>query len=380
MHRMHPPLQDTIFDAFSIIDDPRAANASHPLIDVLFCLIVAVCCGADSFVAAELIANERKAFIKRYVRLRRGVPSHNTMGQVLGSIDPKQFVAAFADFMERLTGRPRKDIINLDGKSLRGVVGAANTRDPDAVSEQVHMLSAFSAVRRIVLAQIRSEQVANEVKPAHDLLQLIELKGSVVTLDAAHSNQKAFEIIAERGGDAVVAIKANTPKIVSDVARAFKTTKPKLIRTEERTHGATETRTYEFVAAKGEHVEENFPSVKMFIRVTRDNVSHAAKQQRDDREMYYVATFDDIDLAAECVRKRWSIENGLHYVLDVTFKEDGSRIRTKNAAENFSRVRHIAFGLLSLKKTAKKLSFPMKRFKAAMDDRFLASLLRLPPP
>src|SRR3982751_2520424 len=109
-------LSDTPFGAFSIIDDPRAANASHPLGEVLFCVIVAVVCGADSFVAAEAVARERKAFIKRYVPLSRGVPSHNCMGKVFASIDPNQFVAAFADFMAQLSGKPARDIINVDGK------------------------------------------------------------------------------------------------------------------------------------------------------------------------------------------------------------------------------------------------------------------------
>jgi predicted transposase YbfD/YdcC len=375
---MDSPLKDTIFDAFSVIDDPRAANASHPLADVLFCVIVAVCCGADSFVAAELVANERKAFIKKYVPLRRGVPSHNCMGHVFGSIDPKQFLGAFADFMERLTGRPRKDIINIDGKSLRGVVGAANTRDPDAVAEQVQMINAFSAVRRIVLGQIRSAQVVSEVKGAQELLALLEINGCVVTADAAHTTQGTLGLIKERGGDAVVAVKANTPKLSSDIERAFKSGKPVRITTTERTHGTTEVRHYDFVPASGEAVDGKYTTLKTFVRVTRENVVHAAKGQRDERETFYAASITNHERIAECIRKRWAIENQLHYVLDVTFNEDGSRIRANNAAENFSRIRHIAFGLLSVKKTTKKLSFPMKRLKAAMDDQFLASLLRLP--
>lgn len=368
-----------LFEAFLIIEDPRAANASYPLIEVLFCVLVAICCGADSFVEAEEVANDRKSFIRRYVPLRRGVPSHNTMGLVFASIDPNQFAVAMARFIATITGRPRQDIINLDGKALRGVVGAANTRDPDAVAEQVQMLNAFSVVRRVVLAQLRSKHAVSEVEAAHDLLEMLELKHSVVTLDAAHMNQKALEIIAKRGGDAIITVKANNPRLVKDIEDAFREDKnPKVVTTSERKHGKTERRKYEFTPARGKSVTTKYKTVKMFARVTRDDVTHASKAQRGARDTYYVITFDDPEFAAECIRKRWSIENGLHYVLDVTFKEDSSRVRVKHAAENFSRARHLAFGLLSTKKAAKAVSFKSKRRKALIDDRFLASVLRLP--
>lgn len=375
---MPDTLKETIYAAFSVIDDPRAANASHPLVDVLFCIIVAVACGADSLVAAEQIAIGRKAFIKRYVPLRRGVPSHNTMGLVLASIDPKQFAAALAVFMGHLAGRPRRDIINLDGKSLRGVVGAKNTRNPEAVAEQVHMVSAFSVLRQIVLGQVRSASVANEVEAAHELLKIIELKGATVTLDAAHTNRECLKIIDDRGGDVVVTVKGNTKKLQTEIEEAFRKQKPRVITTTERTHGATETRTYEFVAASGDSVETTFKTLKTFVRVTRDNVSHASQQQREDAETYYATSLEDDERAASCIRSRWGIENQLHYVLDVTFNEDGCRVRAKNAAENFSRIRHIVLGLLKTKKTAKATSVPIKRLLTAMDDRYLASVLRLP--
>jgi predicted transposase YbfD/YdcC len=370
-------LKGAIFECFSIIDDPRAANASYPLIEVLFCVIVALCCGADGFVQAEKIAKLRKPFIKKYVSLRGGVPSHDVMGKVFAAIDPEQFVVAFAMFMERLTGRRRADIINLDGKALRGVVGARRTRDPDAVAEQVQMVNAFSTMRRVVLGQVRSEQVASEVKAAQELLELLDLRGSVVTADAAHMNRETLEIIAQRGGNAVIAVKGNRAALVDEIEEAFRKSKPTEVRTEERTHGTKETRIYEFVPASGKSAEKTYPTLTTFVRVTRENVSHAAKQQRDVREMYYVMTFPDVELGARCIRERWAIENGLHNVLDVAFREDHSRIRAKNAAENFSRARHIAFGLLSMKKEP-KLSFPLKRIRAAMDDRYLASVLRLP--
>ena len=375
---MKRPLAESLYESFSIVDDPRAANAKYPISELLLCLIVGVVCGADGLVSAAKIAKMRRKFIARVVPLKHGVPSHDTMGDVLAAIDPDQFLVAFATFMEQLTGKPRKDIINLDGKSLKGVVGARRTTDPEAVLEQAHMVNAFSAIRRIVVGQLRSMNVANEVNAAQELLQVLDIKGATITLDAAHTNHKTLEIIAERGADAVVTVKANTRGLFRDIENAFRDGKPVVKTTRERSHGTTETRTYEIVSARGDWLKNGFKTLKAFVRVSRDNVSHAAKQQREAAETYYAATFDDVDRLAECIRARWAIENSLHWVLDVTFNEDRSRIRTKNAAENFSRIRHLAFGLLSLKKKP-QLSFALKRFQSAMDDRYLAGVLRVKP-
>lgn len=377
-------LQTTIYDCFSLIDDPRAANAAHPLVTVLFCLIVGVVCGADGFVQAEHIARLKKSFIRKYVPIKRDVPTHDTMARVLADLDPDQFVSAFAALMERVSGRPAKDIINLDGKTLRGVVGVAAMKRADGAESQAHIVSAFSSLRGIVLGQLRSECVANEVVAAQELLQILDVRGAVVTVDAAHTCRRTLEIIEERGADVVVAVKANAAKLQEHIVEAFEREKPQTIRTAEKARGTIEGRTYEIIAASREDVSADdrfgFPTLNTFIRVTRENVSHAAVQQRTERETFYASSLKlaDAERIAECIRARWAIENKLHYVLDITFSEDRSRIRTKNAPENFARIRHIALGLLALQKSP-KLSFPLKRTTAAMDDRYLTRALRLPP-
>jgi len=219
--------------------------------------------------------------------------------------------------------------------------------------------------------------VANEVRAAQELLEIVDVKGAVVTFDAAHTRQATLEVVERRGANAVVAVKGNSAALHADISEAFRDATPTRVETKEKTHGTIETRLYEFVPASGDCVTNTFKTVKMFVRVTRDDVSHASRQS-NNREAHYAATFDDEERIAECIRKRWAIENNLHCVLDVTFDEDRSRIRTKNAAENFSRVRHLALNLLNMKKTPKKTSVAMKRVEAAMNDRFLASLLRLP--
>jgi predicted transposase YbfD/YdcC len=374
------PLGETIYECFSIIDDPRAANAAHPLNTVLFCLIVGVVCGADGFVQAEEIARLKKPFIRKYVPLRRDtVPTHDTMARVLGDIDPEQFLNAFATFMSRLSSRPRSDIINLDGKTLRGVVGAAASKREAAVQNQAHIISAFSSLRGLVLGQVKSKQVAHETAAAQELLRIIDVKGAVVTMDAAHSNPVTLKIIADRGGDYVVAVKGNAKFLQSAIVDEFRLGGPVSdVTTSEKTHGQIEHRTYEVIPAS-KAVAKRFPTVKSFIRVEREGVSHSGNKQQGGADRLYASSLpaDDSDRIAKCIRARWSIENSLHYVLDISFDEDRSRIRSKNAPENFSRVRHIALGLLGMVKGSKR-SFAVARIAAGMDDRFLARVLRVP--
>lgn len=360
-----------------MIDDPRAANASHPLVDVLFCLTVGVICGADGFVQAEHIARNKKSFIKKHVPLRHGVPTHDTMARVLGEIDPEQFVRSFAKFMEAVTGRPARDIINIDGKTLRGVAGGSASRHTTTAEVHAHIVSAFSGLRGIVLGQLRSNQFANEVAAAQELLEILDIKNAVITLDAAHTVHKTLEIIDKRGGDVVVAVKANARKLHTEIELAFEKETATVVTTEEKTHGTMERRMYEVIAATP---VPGFESLRSFVRVTRENVSHSVNEQRRERETYYASSLSPqrAQRIAECIRSRWFIENKLHCVLDIAFSEDRSRIRVRNAPENFARVRHIALGLLSLVKTP-KLSFPMKRLTAAMDDRYLTRVLRLRP-
>lgn len=378
---MDPSPTPSILQSFACIDDPRAANAAHPLGTVLFCLLVGVLCGADGFVQAEHAARLKKKFIKNYVPLRKGIPTHDTMARVLGDIDPDQFVRAIASLMEGLSGRPARDIINIDGKTLRGVVGTAALKRAGTAENQAHMVSAFSSLRRVVLEQLRSKRVANEVQAAQELLGLLEVEGAVVTLDAAHTVGKTLDLIVERGADYIVTVKRNAGALHDKITATFKTATPVVVRTVERSRGKDERRTYEIAPAPEALAQTSFSTMKSFVRVTRENVSHSHQQQRHERETFYGSCLppSEPDLIAKGIRERWGIENRLHHVLDMTFDEDGSRIRTKNAPENFARVRHIALAMLSVAK-GPKISYALKRMTAAMDDRYLARTLGLTYP
>lgn len=371
-----PTLRETIYNSFALIDDPRASNRAHPLETVLFSIIVGVMCGGDGFVGAARLALVKEKFIRRYVAVPNGIPTHDTMARVLGVLDPKQFCQAFATFMSLLTKHSANEIINIDGKTLRGAVNKKAVAYA-AAEDQVHMVSAMDAVQGVVLAQLRSTSVANEVKAAQDLIEMLNIGGSVVTLDAAHTVGKTLALIGSRGGEVVVGVKANAGSLFAGIEAAFVQGAAQAIEDTEHGHGRVEHRKYEFVAASGKAVSKTFMTLQTFVRVTRQRI-HPTGPISAERISYYGTSMPlgEYLRISRCVRSRWTIENSLHYVLDVAFGEDGCRVRTKNAAENLSRIRHITLSLIHEDKT-EKVGMNLKRLVAYGDEAYLARLLRL---
>jgi predicted transposase YbfD/YdcC len=361
------------------LKDPRRSNASHPLEAIVFSLVVAVICGADGFVQAERIAQLRRKFIARYVELPHGIPAHDTMARVIGLLTPDNFVDAFVTFMSRLTRRTKDEILNIDGKTLRAAVNKLSLKHASA-EDQVHMINAFSALRGVVVGQLRSSAVANEIAGAQDLLRLINVHGCTITMDAAHTCRKTLEMIAERGANVVVGVKSNSRKLLNDIVAAFQAGAYQLLEQTEHGHGRVEHRKYAVVPASGESTASSFATLRAFIRVERQRIFPKGQISKP-RISYYATSLDPsrIEYIAECVRQRWAIENRLHYVLDVAFDEDKCRVRAQNAAENLSRVRHLSLNLLNEDKTERG-GIATKRQVALVDDMYLARILQLDSP
>lgn len=377
-----PTLANSIYVSFvSNLEDPRASNRWHPIETVLFSLLVGILCGGNGFVQAAGYAQKKRAFIERYVPCPHGIPTHDTMGRLMAMLDPDAFADAFAFFMARMTGQRADDIINIDGKTLRGAlsaIGRANKKGAK-INDQVHMVSAFSNVRRCVLAQLRSKAVANEVAAAQELLRMVHVQDSVVTLDAAHNSMKTLQMIAERGGHAVLGVKANNEKLHKAIKAAFPKNAAATIDETENAHGRIEHRQYTIVAATGDYVCERWPTLKSFIRTTR-HVTRKTGAIGKPAVTYYATSLppDQGKKIADGVRQRWGIENKLHFVLDVTFDEDAGTRRVKNAAENFSRCVHVALNVLRAE-TTERVSLELKRGFALADDAYLETLIGPPP-
>ena len=372
-----PTLQNSIVVAFvEKLGDPRASNRWHPIETVMFSLLVGVLCGANDLVTAAHVAQKKQRFIERFVPCPHGIPAHDTIGRVLAMLDPVAFAEAFSFFMARMTERPVDDVINIDGKTLRGIMNKFIRGKKGAhIDDQVHVVSAFSDLRGYVLGQFRSRAVVNEVAAAQDLLRLLAINGSTVTLDAAHNSVKTLAMIVERGGNFVVGVKANNPKLGSAIKNAFRTSQPSVADETVHAHGRIEHRKYSIVAAVDDYTRERFPMIKAFVRTERQRITPTGPI-RKPAIAYYATSLDPMDRAhiEACVRRRWGIENKPHYVLDVSFDEDQSRVRVGNAAENFARVRHLALNLLRADKT-EKVSVNGKRFSAATDESYLERII-----
>lgn len=374
-----PTLKNSIYVAFvTHLDDPRARNRSHPLETVIFCVLVGVICGANGFVGAEVVAIRKRRFIERYVPLPHGIPGHDTMARVIGALDTDAFATAFAFFMSRLTGLNVDDIINIDGKTIRGSLSGL-ARAEQQREDQLHMVSAFSTMRGYVLGQLRSKAVANEIVAAQDLLRLLNIRGSTVTLDAAHNSYKTLHMIVERGAHAVVGVKANNGALLKAAKRAFAKGASTTIEATEQAHGRVEHRIYAIAAIDDDYVRKKVPILKTFIRTTR----HAIKRDGPigkPRVTYYASTHEhtDAERIANAVRLRWGIENRMHWVLDVSFAEDKRQMYVAAASENFSRVTQISLNLFRAETTT-RMSVPNKRLSAATDDAYLEKIIGPPP-
>jgi predicted transposase YbfD/YdcC len=357
--------------------DPRAPNRSHPLDAVIFCVLIGVLCGANGFVAAEVLAQNKRRFIERYVALPHGIPGHDTMARVFALLDTEQFAESFAFFVSRMTGDHVGDVINIDGKTIRGALSAMgrveNTRE-----DQLHLVSAFSNLRGYVLGQLRSKAVANEIAAAQDLLRLLNIRGAIVTLDAAHNSFKTLAMIVERGAHFIVGVKANNGSLLKAAKKAFNGTESTIDET-ETAHGRVARRCYTIAPADDDYVRKKAPMVRSFIRTERHAIKKVGRIGKP-RVTYYASSLDPFEArrAADAIRLRWGIENKLHWVLDVTFDDDGRQVRIKAASENFARMTHVALNLLRAD-TTKKLSIANKRLSAASSDEYLEALIGPPP-
>src|SRR5687768_4913034 len=286
MERRHTLESAIAFAFLDKIEDPRHHNRFYPLHTLMFIIVVGVLCGANDIVNIAVIAEKKRKFIGRYVPLPEGdFPSHDTLGRLLSVLDPEAVTVAFASFMAKMTGRSVDDVLNIDGKTIRGVMTKiVRGKKGSNVDDQVHMVTAYSTLRGYVCATMRSRAVASEVAAAQDLLRLLNISGTTVTMDAAHTVIKTLNMIAERSANVVVGVKANCKRLHGEIKKAFKrTTNGVVIEETEQGHGRIEHRRYTIVAASG---TESFTTLKTFIRTERQRIFPSGKIRKPATTFY----------------------------------------------------------------------------------------------
>jgi len=365
---------------FQDIPDPRAANAVHKLTDVLVLAFCGVLCGAQGWVDVEEFAQSKLAWFKTFLELPAGVPSHDTFGRVFSALCPEAFERCFTAWMASVTSLGGGKLLAIDGKSIRRSFEHGWDK-----SGMAHLVSAFVAANGLVFAQVAVKDKENEIVAIPKLLELLDLEGSVVSIDAIGCQRQIASQIVRSGGDYLLAVKENQPTLHEQVSKAMdelileSTSTPEqaiehsFTQTVDGDHGRIETRRV-WVSDQVQWVklEEPWPHLGSVIAI--ESVREIGNDLSTERR-YLVSSLKDLNAtrAAQLVRSHWSVENNLHWQLDVSFDEDRRRIRKGHAAENFSRLCRMA--LNRLKSDKSKGSIRTKRLKAGWDHYYLFKLL-----
>lgn len=375
---MPTPPTASILAHFQDLEDPRISPATrHQLLDIVAIAICAVICGADTWVEVEAFGRAKAAWLRTFLALPHGIPSHDTFGRVFAALDPAQFERGFRSWVAAIAAAT-SGAVAIAGKTLR------RSHDATHGKEALVLVSAWAEANRLVLGQVAVDPGSNEIPAIPALVQQLALAGCTVTVDAIGCQTAIATQIARQGADYVLALKENQPTLWAGVATVFREGRisgfapgtHQARRTVEKNHGRIEVREVWTVedAALIAYLDPqgawpNLRSVAMVVAERRMG-NEASRETR-----YYLSSLPgDATLVGAAVRGHWGIENRLHWVLDIAFREDESRVRQGHADQNFALLRRLALNLLRQETTA-KMGTKAKRLKAGWDDHYLLKLL-----
>jgi predicted transposase YbfD/YdcC len=369
----------TIADYFSVIEDPRIDRTKrHNLIDIMTIAIIAVICGAAGWVAVEIYGCAKYEWLKTFLELPNGIPSHDTFARVFTRINPQQFQSCFVDWMKSIQKITEGEVVAIDGKTLRG------SYDQSSDQSAIQMVSAWATTNKLVLGQVKVDEKSNEITAIPELLKVLELSGCLVTIDAIGCQKEIVRLITQQNADYVITLKKNQGNLYNEVEKLFQSgigtgfqgIQHSTYKTEEVGHGRHEIRYYLMLSdiqslLDPDSIWSKLNSVGMVESVRLLNGKTTVETR------YFISSLEgNIEEFANSIRSHWGIENSLHWVLDVALREDDCRIRKDNAPENFAVLRHIAVNLLSKEKRVKR-GIKNKQFLAAMDNNYLTQILAL---
>lgn len=359
---------------FRNLKDPRRAPR-HVLVDIIGIAICAVISGANDWQQVATFAEQRQDWLRRFFRLPEGIPSHDTFERVFERINPRAFAAAFSRWMQALAEAVGLRQVAIDGKTLRGSGSAARALGP------LHLVSAWATENHLALGQVAVASKSNEITAIPELLELLALRGALVTLDAMGCQKAIARQIIAAGGDYVLTVKDNQEHLRADIQQAlidasendFAGLTHDTYESEERGHGRHEYRCYTVLHdTRGIRRSEDWAGLTT-IGVCYSQRTEGATVSEETR--YFIGSRRaGARYYGKALRNHWRIENNLHWQLDVTFREDGNRVQGRNAAANLAQVRKLALTLL--KRDPSKGSIACKRLRAALDVDFLQSVLK----
>lgn len=375
---MSEPSQHTIAHHFAKLRDPRKFHSpSHLLVDIVTIAICAVICGADDWVAIETFGRAKEKWFRTFLRLPNGIPSHDTFGQVFADLDPSQFQRCFLSWVTTISQLIAGEVVAIDGKTVR------RSHDKGMGKAAIHMVSAWASQNRLVLGQVKVDDKSNEITAIPELLRVLALQRCIVTIDAMGCQTEIAAHIIDQEADYLLALKANHGRLYQEVERLFNDAlnDPKAIpyqtsRMVNKGHGRIEIRQC-WTIGDPRYIAYLDPQARWrgLQTVVRIEAQRRPETDLSQEVRYYLSSLPaDPNRLNQVARSHWSIENELHWVLDVAFSEDDSRVRQGYAAQNLTVVRQIALNLLKQEQTA-KIGLRNKRLRAGWDDDYLLKVL-----
>jgi predicted transposase YbfD/YdcC len=360
---------------FARLKDPRRrARRRHLLLDIILMALCAVIAGANSWQDIETFGHQRQEWLRRFLELPNGIPSHDTFERVFDWLDPEAFQRCFRAWVAALAAQSGWGHIAIDGKALRGSHSRGKGLGP------LHLVSAWAAHAQLTLGQVAVEDKSNEITAIPRLLELLDLEGALVTIDAMGCQKEIAQGIVAGGGDYVLAVKDNQPNLLEDIqqtlVKAFDTNYQDMLYdthvTEERGHGRHERRSYVVLyhleGLRDRELWRGLQALGMCVR------ERTIKGETSEETHYFIgSTKGRAATYAAALRNHWGIENNLHWQLDISFREDANRVQKRNGAENLALLRRLALALL--KRHPSKKSINTKRYLATLDTQFLEEVL-----
>jgi predicted transposase YbfD/YdcC len=369
----------TITGHFSDLEDPRVAGRTeHHLIDIIVIAICGVICGADSWVEVETYGRAKKEWLKEFLELPNGIPSHDTFGRVFAQLDAEEFQLRFMEWVRSVQEVTKGQVIAIDGKTVR--------RSHDRVNGKsaIHLVSAWATKNQLMLGQRKVDEKSNEITAIPELLRLLDVSGCIITIDAMGCHKEIATQIVEQGGDYVLAAKRNQRILHRRIEELFdyaekegyRAVECDSVKTVNKGHGRVEIRQCWTISDPDFlfYVQDrmNWPYLQTIVKVV--GTRRIGRDETSETRYYITNLENNASRLLQAVRRHWGIENSCHWVLDIAFREDESRIRQGHSAQNFATLRHIAMTLLK-RDTSTKGGIRTKRFKAALDEGYLLKLL-----
>jgi predicted transposase YbfD/YdcC len=368
------PIYPLSFAGLEGLTDPRLdRNKRHKLVDILVIALCGFLAGCETWVDVALFGVAKREWLEEFLELPHGVPSHDTFGRVFALLDPQQLTGVLRQFVQTVTPSLAGEAVALDGKTLAG--SARKTTGKEAL----HLVSAWATRQGVVLGQVATEEHSNEITAIPKLLRVLDLQGATVTIDAMGCQKEIARQVLRQEADYVLAVKDNQKDLAAAVDLQLGRTHAKgvvrsKVTTQEKSHGREERRTYTAMAAPTP-VQRQWPGARSIVRVCRETTDGLGKKSREVRD--FVSSLPaEVERLAGLIRGHWGIENQLHWSLDVTFREDDSRLRQGHGPENAALLRRLALSILK-QDTRYTDSLRCKRLRAGWETPALEHFLMI---